>query len=410
MQEVKRWGEGLRLLYVVNEAYFFYSHRLPVARAARDLGFEVHIAAPANHVWAPTGFDVAQLRSEGFRFHPIPLSRRGLNPLQELRTVVALHRLLRTVRPNLLHNLTIKPVLYGGILARLLPSLGVVNAVPGLGHMFSSTSLGARLLQLLIVPLYRLSMGNPRCRTIVQNPDDGARLLKLGALPEQCLVLVRGSGVSMGEFSGAPESDDLPLVVLPARLIWAKGIAEFVEAARRLRGQGVAARFVLVGDAKKNYPGAVPEAQLRRWHDEGVVEWWGRREDMPEILRRSHVVCLPSDYGEGVPRVLIEAAAVGRAIVTTDVPGCREIVRHGENGLLVTAGDIDALTETLYCLLSDAEYRQRLGANGRRIAEGEFAVENVVARTLEIYRGLLATDDSDASASAASASSSKAKK
>jgi glycosyltransferase involved in cell wall biosynthesis len=398
------------LLYLVNEPYFFYSHRLPIARAAREHGFDVHIAAPDDHVWAPSDFDVDQFDAEGFHFHAIPLNRRGLNPFEDLKTVAALWRLLGELSPDLLHNVTIKPVLYGGILGRIRRTTGVVNAVPGLGHVFTSADHRSRLLRLLIGRLYRVSLGNPRCRAIVQNPDDGDALLRIGAIGTRRLILIPGSGVSMAEFTPAPEVDGPPLVILPARLIWAKGIAEFVEAARRLRRDGVAGRFALLGSANTDFPGAVPEAQLRQWHDEGVVEWWGRRTDMPQVYRQAHVVCLPSNYGEGVPRALIEAAAVGRAIVTTDIPGCRDIVRHGENGLLVATGDVDALAEALRRLLTDAAYRRQLGAKGRPIAEGEFTVESVVTQTLDIYHELLATERSGIVKSPASASPSKDEK
>lgn len=413
MQKPVRWAEGRRLLFVVNEAYFFVSHRLAVARAARRAGFEVHVAAPVDHVWAPEDFDVTQLADEGFSFHPIPLNRRGINPLQDLQTLAALWRLSRRLRPDLVHNLTIKPVLYGGIVNRLLRTRGVVAAVPGLGQVFLLPGIRAALLRRLIVTLYRLSLNNPRSRVIVQNPDDGDRLLMFGAVAPARLALIRGSGVPLDQFALAEEEPGPPLVILPARLIWAKGIKEFVAAARRLRDEGIAGRFAILGDAKNDYPDAVSEAQLRRWHEEGVIEWWGRREDMPEVMRQCHVVCLPSKYGEGVPRVLIEAAATGRAIVTTDIPGCREIVRNDENGILVPPGDVEALSEALKRVLRDDALRRRFGTAGRKIAEHDFAIDSVVGKTFNIYRALLDADFSDnetTGAFSASASDSKARK
>lgn len=408
MRETAGWGQGHRLLFVVNESYFFYSHRLPVARAAREAGFEVHVAAPDDHVWAASGFDVDALQAEGFLYHRIDLNHRGLNPLQDLRTMLAMWSLYRELRPTLLHHLTIKPVLYGGLAARLLNVPGVVNAVTGLGHLFSSGRPSARLLRGLIVPFYKLSLGNPRCRVIVQNAEDGELLQTHGIVAGERLRLIRGSGVAMNEFVPAPETDDTPLVVLPARLIWAKGVREFVDAARTLRRQGVPGRFALVGEAKAGYSGAVPEAELRRWHLDGDVEWWGRQEDMQAVFRRCHVVCLPSNYGEGVPKVLIEAAASGRAIVTTDIAGCRDIVRDGVNGILTPPSDADALARALKALLTDPDYRRRLAANGRRVVEEDFALDRVVAATLDVYRELLpASTKGAASLSASSRSSSK---
>lgn len=383
---------GRRILYVVNEAYFFYSHRLPVARAARDEGFEVHVAAPPDHVWAPVGFDVQALRDEGLIFHPIPLSRRGTNPFKELVTIAALYRLYRKVRPTLVHHLTIKPVLYGGILCRLLRVPGVVSAVTGLGHVFVARGARGAVLRIGVELAYRLALGHTNGRVIVQNLDDGETLVGVGAVPQARVALIRGSGVPLEEFTPSPELDTAPLVIFPARLIWEKGVGEFVEAARRLRAAGVSGRFALVSDTKAGYPRAVPETQLRAWQEAGIVEWWGRRDDMPEVFRQSHIVCLPSSYGEGVPRVLIEAAACARAIITTDVPGCRDIVRHEENGLLVPPKDVDALVEALRSLLAQPELRHRFGARGRAMAEREFAVEQVVERTLAIYRDLVPGD------------------
>jgi len=390
MRDDGNWGDGHRLLFVVNESFFFYSHRLAVARAAKKLGFAVHVAAPPDHVWAPRDFTVARLHDEGFVFHPIPLQRRGRNPIADLRTLTALARLYRSLRPHVLHHLTIKPVLYGGIVARLLRVPAVVNAVTGLGHAFSAGDLPARVVRHGVARAYRWSMGNPRCRVIVQNAEDGEVLVAMGAAGADRIRLIRGSGVPLAEFPPVPEPDGPPLVVLPARLIWEKGIAEFVEAARRLKGEGVAARFALLGDVKSNYPRAVPQSAVEAWQAEGIVEWWGRREDMPEVYAQSHVVCLPTTYGEGVPRVLIEAAACGRAVVTSDVAGCNDIVRDGINGLLVPPGDVDALTAALRRLLLDVALRQRLGAGGQRIAAEEFSLEQVVAQTLAVYRELLA--------------------
>lgn len=377
-----------RILYVVNEAYFFLSHRLSVARAARGTGFEVHVAAPADHVWAPEDFDVEGLRKEGFVFHPIPLSRRGMNPFRELITIAALFRLYRVVRPALVHHLTIKPVLYGGILCRLLRVPAVVNAVTGLGHVFVTKGALAAVLRTAVRLAYRSALGHHNGRVIVQNPHDGATLIGAGAVARERVEVIRGSGVPLDKFTPSPEPDGVALVIFPARLIWEKGVREFVEAASRLRTAGVAGRFALVNATKTGYPRAVPETQLRAWEKAGIVEWWGWCDDMPRVFAGCHVVCLPSSYGEGIPKVLLEAAASARPIVTTDIPGCREVVRDGENGFLVPPGDVTALTVALRRLIEDSGLRQRMGAAGRKIAEAEFSEEVVVKRTLGVYREL----------------------
>ena len=380
---------GRRLLFIVNESHFFLSHRLPVARAAQEAGFETHVAAPDDHVWAPEGFDVGELARYGLIYHRIPLSRRGLNPLQDAATFLAILALLRRLRPDLVHLLTIKPVLYGGIAARLAGAPAVVAGITGLGHAFVARGLRAGLLRFALRRLYRLALGHRNCAVIAQNRADAAALADAGVTTAERVALIRGSGVPLDEYPPSPDPGGEPIAVLPARLIWEKGIGVFVEAARLLKARGIAGRCVLVGATRPQNPRAVPQATLEGWAREGVVEWWGRREDMPAVFARSHVVCLPSGYGEGVPRVLIEAAASARPIVASDIPGCREIARDGENALLTPPGDAAALADALARLFADPALRARLGAAGRRIAEGEFSAEEVGRRTLALYEDLL---------------------
>lgn len=377
-----------RLLFVVNEFYFFYTHRLPIAQAARDAGYEVHIAAPESPGWAPQDFDLETLRREGFHLHPIPLQRRGVNPLEEVLTFNAILRLYRRLGPALVHHLTIKPVLYGSMAARICRVPAVINAITGLGQVFVAHGARAAVLRWGVRIAYRLALTGRNTWVIVQNPDDGERLIEMRAVAPERLVLIRGSGVDLQRFTSRPEAPGVPMIVLPARLIWEKGIAEFVEAARSLKAEGRDARFVLLGNTIQENPRAVPETQLREWCEEGVVEWWGYRADMPEILSDSHIVCLPSRYGEGVPKILIEAAACGRVSVTSDIPGCRDIVRDGVNGLVVPPGDVDALTAALRRLIDDAGERRKMGSAGRDIVAREFSLTSVVGQTLAIYRQL----------------------
>lgn len=379
-----------RLLFVVNESHFFLSHRLPVAQAASAAGFEVHVAAPDDHVWAPDGFDVGELARYGFAFHAIPLSRRGLNPLQDAGTFFSVLALLRRLEPDLVHLLTIKPVLYGGMAGRLAGTPALVAGITGLGHAFIARGLRASALRAGLRLAYRLAFGHQNCAIIAQNRADRAALIEAGLAPAERVALIRGSGVPLDEFRPSPDPGGEPVAILPARLIWEKGIATFVEAARRLKAAGAPGRCVLVGATRPQNPRAVPAETIAAWTREGVVEWWGRREDMPAVYAQTHVVCLPSGYGEGVPRVLIEAAASARPIVASDIPGCREVAREGENALLTPPDDPAALAAALDRLFVDAALRRRLGEAGRRIAEAEFSADDVARRTLELYEALLA--------------------
>jgi glycosyltransferase involved in cell wall biosynthesis len=374
-----------RLLFIVNETYFFMTHRLPLARAAAAAGWDVHVAAPDDHVWAPEGFSVDAIERAGFKYHRLPLSRRGKNPVEEIRTLVAAWRLLSQIQPDLVHLLTIKPVIYGGLAARIAGTPAVVATITGLGQMFAESGLSGALLRRLVRILYRFAVRHSNTRIIVQNRHDGDVLVGSGIVDRASTRLIRGSGVDLETFRPVAEMAGCPIVILPARLIWEKGVGDFVSAARILRRRGCTARFALVGDTHPSNPRAVPARDIERWVEEGVVEWWGRREDMPGVFAQSAVVCLPTTYGEGVPKVLIEASAAGRPVVASDIPGCREIVSDGENGVLVPAGNIEALAAALQYVLEDPVARTRMGQRGRQIAEAEFGEDQVARQVLDVY-------------------------
>ncbi|MHB1566958.1 MAG: glycosyltransferase family 4 protein [Acidiferrobacter sp.] len=371
-----------KLLFVVNSAEFFLSHRLPIALAAVSAGLDVAVATPP-------GFGTDEIMNHGFQYYPIALTRRGIHPRQEVASVWQLWRLFRSVRPDIVHTVTIKPVLYGGIAARAAGIPAVVSAITGLGEVFVARGLGAKIRRYLVTRGYRVALRHPRGFVIFQNPDDRARFVDQRLVAVEHSVLIRGSGVDMELFPVTRAPEGTPVVVLAGRMLWSKGVGEFVAAARNLRAQGLKARFVLVGDTDLGNPQAIPVAVLEGWRREGVVEWWGFRADMVAVLSGAHIVALPSYYGEGVPKVLIEAAALGRALVATDTPGCREIVHHEKGGLLVPIKDTLALAQALGRLASDADARTTFGAYAAHLARAEFSVERVIADTLDLYAGLL---------------------
>lgn len=372
-----------RVLVVVNHAGFFLSHRLPVALEARRRGYEVHVATPMSR-------HVARIQETGLAWHEIRMARSSRAPWTEARSILSLVALYRRLRPDLVHHVTMKPVLYGTIASRLAGVPAVVNAITGMGHVFAPVG-GAPWLGRLIARVYRLVLRRPRLRVIFQNVEQRDEFLANGSLAASDAVLIRGSGVDTTAFTpAAPRATHPLVVVMVARMLATKGVAEFVAAAEQLAREGLPARFVLVGEPDPDNPGSIPAAQLERWAASGVVEYWGRREDMPEVLRGADIVCLPSYYPEGVPKALIEAAAAGLPIVTTDIPGCRDIVRHGETGLLVPYKDVGALAGALRHLLVDAEFRARAGARGREHAVRHFSLEHVLDETMKVYAGLLA--------------------
>ena len=371
-----------KLLYVVNIPRFFLSHRLPLALAARAEGFDVQVAASDSDQES-----AERIRAAGLPFHPLPLSQHGLNPLRELRTIVALRRLYTRLQPDLLHQVSIKPVIYGGIAAKLSRRRAVIQAMSGLGYLHTSDARRAKLLEMFSRPAFRLALAGAGTVMIFQNPDDRQVFVKRGLISASKAVVIRGSGVDENKFKPRPEPLSSPPVALFAgRLLWQKGLGEFVELARRLQGK---ARFRVVGYEERTSPSNVPAQLLQSWHEAGIIEWDGRRDDMAQVYGECNIVCLPSTYGEGVPKTLIEAAACGRACVTTDTPGCREVVRHRENGLLVPPSDIDALAEAVKLLIDKPALRQAFGAKGREIALQGFTLSQVAAETIALYRSLL---------------------
>ncbi|SAI69770.1 glycosyltransferase [Bordetella ansorpii] len=371
-----------RLLFVVNNPAFFLSHRLWPALAAQAAGWDVHVATM-------DGPAVADIVARGMTHHAIPLTRSGKQPLQELGSMWALLRLFRRLRPDVVHLVTIKPVLYGGIAARLAGVPGMVAAISGLGFIFLSDGLKAKLVRGVVGVMYRLALGHRNSRVIFQNSADRDTLRRLGALRDGQDVLIRGSGVDLAEWPATPEPPRPVVALMVARLLRDKGVAEFVEAARLLRAQGLDVRMRLAGGIDPGNPTSATEADVARWREDGAVEVLGERADVAALTAASHIAVLPS-YREGLPKSLLEAAACGRAVVTTDVPGCRDAITPGETGLLVPARDSAALAAAIARLATDDALRQRMGRAGRELAQREFDVEDVNRRHLEVYDALRA--------------------
>lgn len=370
-----------KILYVVNDARFFLSHRLPLAQAAQANGYEVHIATPKD--------DASKtISSYGFKFHSVILNRRSMHLLDELKSFLCLYRLYKDVLPDIVHHVTIKPVIYGGIASRLARLPAVVNALTGLGYVFVGHGFKVKALRVIVKLALRLSLNHHHSMVIFQNPDDLALFIRRNVVRKANAVLIRGSGVNMTHFYPVMEPSGIPVIVLASRMLWHKGIGDFVDAARYLHNR-VTARFVLIGNSDAGNPENISEGQLQAWANEKFIELWGWRENMATVFNQAHIVCLPS-YREGVPKILIEAAACGRPIVTTDTPGCREIVQHGVNGFLVPPRDSSALANALKQLIEDPELRRQMGRAGREIAVSEFSLEKVVNETLAVYQKLLA--------------------
>ncbi len=372
---------GRTLLFFVTEDFYFESHRLPLALAARDAGLRVVLVTRC-------GERSAHLRQLGIEVIPLEIERGSVNLVRDLALLCRLCGIYRQVRPDVVHHVAMKPVIYGSLAARVTGIHRVVNALAGLGFVFSSSAPKARLLRPIVRLLLRFVLAAPGSRLILQNRDDQAMFPREGLCPMEQIRLVPGVGVDLQRFIVQPEPEGRVRIVLPARMLADKGVVEFVEAARMLRERGLEAECVLVGGTDSQNPAAISEKQLRSWHDAGLVSWIGHCADMPSSLAACHIVCLPS-YREGLPKALLEACASGRPIVTTDVPGCRDVVRDEVNGLLARVRDAADLADKLARLVTDPELRRRMGAAGRVSAELNFSSERSAEQTLDIYRELI---------------------
>jgi glycosyltransferase involved in cell wall biosynthesis len=371
-----------RILFVVNHAGFFLSHRAVLALAAQKRGYDVHIATPD----AP---EVERIRALGLPWHELRMSRSGVAPHRELATLFSLLRLYRRLRPDLVHHVTMKPVLYGTLAARLTGVPAVVNAITGLGHVFSPVG-GSPLLGKAIGLVYRSILRHPHMKVIFQNVEQREAFVEGKRISEQEAVLIRGAGVDVEAFKPTGSAcNGVTTVTLISRMIETKGVREFVAAATCIRAKGSSARFILVGDPDPDNPASIPESCLRKWHSDGVIEYWGHRADIAQVLAQTDIACLPSYYPEGVPKCLLEAAAAGKPIVTTDTPGCRDVVRDGENGFLVPYKDVPALATALERFIRDPALRRAAGQRGRERAVREFSVDKVIDETLDVYAALL---------------------
>jgi glycosyltransferase involved in cell wall biosynthesis len=378
-----------KLAYVISEDWFFCSHFLERALAARDAGYDV-VVMTRERVHG------RKIRAAGIRLLPVNFDRRSINPVKELASLLRIYLAYRRERPDVLHHVAAKAIFYGSLAA--LPfrhKLAIVNAPVGMGYVFSSREWLARLLRPLFSLGYRLLLNPRRSRVIFENPDDAADFVKNRVARATDIAVIRGAGVDIGKFRPVNSPAGPPVVALVARMLRDKGVYEFVGAAHRLHDAGVAAGFVLIGNPDPENPASIPLEQLRSWHGQKGVEWWGWQEDMISTWHQVHIACLPSSYREGLPKALLEAAACGLPIVTTDAVGCREVVRNGDNGLLVPIRDVPALAEALRILISDADLRARMGKQSRARAEREFSSEQVITETLEVYRSLADTEASE---------------
>ena len=370
-----------RLIYIVSEDWVFVSHRLTLAKQAIKDGYDVAVITNiSNHE------DV--LLSAGLKVFNINFCRSFKRPFSDIHSIYQLIKLFRLLKPEVIHNVGLKMSLISSIAAFIARVPVAINAYTGLGYVFSSNDILARVIRLLLnSPLKYL---NHRASTwvVFQNEDDEALFENSNLINKERTLLIKGSGVDVNEF---PFSDELPgqlKVMLASRLLWDKGVGEFIEASRQLKISYPEVTFVLVGDVDEQNPLSLTKEIIDSWVNEGFIEWWGHKQNMPEVLKLAHIVALPS-YREGLPKVLLEAASIGRALVATDVPGCREIVRDGVNGFLVQAKESKYLAEAIEKLILNKELRTQMGLKSREIIETELSSEIINKQFIELYNSAI---------------------
>lgn len=374
----------MKLFYVVNEARFFISHRLALGLTAIARGDDVWvITAPA------TGEE--ELAQYGFKHVSVPLTRSWFTLLSEIAAYRALKQLYRREKPDLVHHVTIKPVIYGSLAARAAEVAAVVNAVPGLGFVFSRRGLRAAGLRMLVNALYRFAFANISMRVIFQNSEDQREFVDHSIVRKEQTILIRGSGVDLKSYIPAPETNGPLVFLLVSRMLREKGVIEFAQAAKLVKRQHPDWRFLLAGDLDPGNPSGVSRQELDALQKESGVQWLGYQADIPKLMAQAHVICLPTFYGEGLPKTLLEASAAQRAMIATDIAGCREVITSGVNGLLVPPRTVEPLAQAMLQLGGDPAMRQRLARAAREKAEAVFAVEDVVDHTFRVYDELLAT-------------------
>ena len=372
---------AMKVLFFANSDWYLFNFRLGLASYLREQGIDVVMISPP-------GPHVEKIIAAGFRHVPLTMDRRSLNPVREVAVILRLVRIYKREQPDLLHHFTIKSIVHGSIAARVAGIGSVVNAIAGLGYVFSSNTILARIIRPLVAFSIKKALGGPRTRVIFQNEADRHLLCSGHLVDKDRTRLIAGSGVNTERFHPPPRRDFSRIkVLLASRLLWDKGIGEYVEAARRMAPVWPELEFLLAGDVDAGSPASISRPQLDQWRREGAVRVLGHVADMALLLKQVHVVVLPTAYGEGVPRILLEAAACGVPIIATDAPGCTEVVAHGVNGLLVPPKDVEALVRALTELL-DANKRLDMGIAGRAKVLEKFDEQIVFTQTFTVYREL----------------------
>ncbi|MDD5467925.1 MAG: glycosyltransferase family 4 protein [Anaerolineales bacterium] len=371
-----------KVILAANTDWYLYNFRLSLARYLQEAGYEAVLVSPAGK-YSP------EFPKYGLRWVEWVVGRQTMSPWEEVPSFIQLARIYRQEKADLIHHHTIKSVLYGSLTARGLREENVVNSITGRGYVFLGRGARVRLLRNFVKNFYRKALNHPNFAAIFENDADRQYFIDQRFIAPQRTWLIPGVGVDPQRFQPFPEPEGAPVIFLVGRLLWDKGVGVLVEAARILQARKRSFRVALVGEPDPGNPSSIETNILQAWVKEGIVEWWGWRPDMSTVYPQCHIVAAPTMYGEGVPTVVLEASACGRPVVTTDMPGCRDVVIHQASGLIVPPEDAEALAEALDRLIRDKELRLKMGAEGRRLVLDRFTTRHINAATLEVYHQVL---------------------
>lgn len=370
-----------RILFVVNVDWFFISHRLPIALDLIKNGYEVHLACGITDC-------KNELESLGIVVHPLSISRSGINFFKEVKVIKEINIIVNEIAPNIVHLVTIKGAIYGGLVTRNKNIKKRIVSISGLGFVFIDEGIKSRLIRFIVTKLYRLALNTHNTKIIFQNENDQNIFIENKIINYKQCVIIKGSGIDLNTYRYLPEPQGEKIIMFLARLLKDKGLIEFCEAALKLKKSGFVGRLVLVGDIDLGNPNSITQVELNYYINSGVVEHWGYLSNIPEVVSKSHIMVLPS-YREGLPKSLIEAAACGRAVITTDVPGCRDAIIPNVTGVLVQAKSSEAIVNAILSLCSDDNLRIKMGKEGRKFAESSFNIKDVINTHMNLYKEMI---------------------
>ncbi len=372
----------IKLVILTNNLSFFCSHRLPIAEAAINKSFDVVVG------YGELGdADPKILEQKGIKTSFVPIKRGSINFLKDIKSLFKIWFFFKREKPDIVHLVTIKPYLYGGIIARLLSVPALVSAVSGLGSLFIYKDIKSKIIRFLLYPIYALAFNHFNQTVIIQNQEDLNVLTEWGVLNRNKVRILKGSGIELDNFKNFKDAPGIPIVCFASRLLIDKGVNEFIAAAKIIKERKIEARFFLAGDLDTQNPSGLNANDIKKIRDEGYVEILGFQKDISSLYSKSHIICLPS-YREGFPKALMEAAGASRAVVTTDVPGCRDVIIPNKTGLMVPVKNSEALANAIQDLINNPKKRKKMGEEGRELAKKDFDIKNIVQAHLEIYKNL----------------------